>query len=162
MTKLEKELNELDAQGMCEEQKCYVVAKAWYDTMYTMAEEIERKVLDENEFITDATGCPAMDGLRARHSYEFAYNKAEFSRYLKLFYAECDRRGIEWEWNKTIYGKALNAKKEAEHNLINWFKHQVEDAWVGFIDEDVEMLIRHWKYREKLLDLAMKLNAGHS
>ena len=158
-----KVMGELDKRGMSEEQKCYAVSKAWYDTMYQVAGDIENKVLDENEFISYFPECPAMHGIRAKHSYEFVKNEEEFQRYLELFYQECDKAGIAWEWGRVIYADAREACKKAENELIDWFNNQIEMAGIkGMMAEDhreiTDKVMKHWKYREQLVDIAMNWN----
>lgn len=152
---------ELCKCGMSDEQKCYAVSKAWYDTMYQVAGDIENKVLEENEFISYIPEFPAMHGIRAKHSYEFVENEEEFHRYLNLFYQECDKAGIAWEWDRVIYADAREACKKAENELIDWFNNQIELAGIkGMMAEDyreaTDMMRKHWKYREQLIDIAMK------
>lgn len=156
-----KVMGELDKSGMSEEQKWYAVSRAWYETMYQIAGDIENQVLEENEFISYIPECPAMHGIRAKHSYEFVKNEEEFQRYLELFYQECDKEGIAWEWNRVIYADAREACKKAENELIDWFNNQIEMAGITEImgkdlREVTDKLMQHWKYREQLIDIAMK------
>lgn len=160
-TMLGKIMVEMDTMNMSEEQKCYAVSKAWYDTMYQIAGDIENKVLKENEFISYIPECPEMHGIRAKHSYEFVENEEEFQRYLELFYQECDKAGIIWEWNRVIYADAREACKKAENELIDWFNNQIEMSGIkGVMTEDhrevTDKLMKHGKYREQLIDIAMK------
>lgn len=156
-----KVMGELDKRGMSEEQKCYAVAKACYDTMYQIDGDIENKVLEENVFISYIPECPTLHGIRAKHSYEFVENKEEFQRYLELFYQECDKRGVPWEWNKTLYGDAFVCLKKAEGELLEWFKNQIETARVkGMADERhseaIANMMNDWMCRKQLIDIAMK------
>lgn len=158
---LDKIMVKMDTMNMSDEQKYYAVSKVWYDTMYQVAGDIENKVLEENEFISYIPECPEMHGIRAKHSYEFVENKEEFQRYLELFYQECDKAGIAWEWNREIYSDAREACKKAENELIDWFNNQIEMSETkGMMAEDhreaTDRLMKHWKYREQLIDIAMK------
>lgn len=162
-TMLGKIMVEMNTMNMSEEQQCYAVSKAWYNTMYQVARDIENKVLEENEFISYIPECPEMHGIRAKHSYEFVENEEEFQRYLELFYQECDKAGIAWKWNREIYADAWEACKKAENELIDWFNNQIEMAGIkGMMAEDhrevTDRMMKHWKYREKLIDFAMKWN----
>jgi len=160
-----KELNdiirEMDGLKMSEEQKCYAIAKAWYETLRDTAAEIEKQILQEHEFYSVCPECPELDGKRAEYSCEFVKNEEKFNEYMKLFYAECDKQGIAWEWNKTIEGDAWYAMKEAENALIDWFEKSISKF--GQIKQlrelhpdSIELMRKHWKYREQLIDMAMK------
>ncbi len=153
---MHKSMYELDAMGMGEEQKRYVVAKAWYDTMESEAVEIEAKILSENEFYSDIPECPDLHGLRAKKAYEFVDNEAEYTRFQKLFYEECGRRGLPWEWNRTLSADASEAKKLAEDALLDWLWQELCMASKRPLTRvDFDRLRGHWKHRGVLIDIAM-------
>lgn len=143
----------LDKTGMSEEQKRYALAKAWHDTMESEAIEIEEKILSENEFYSDI---PGLHGLRAKKSYEFVDNECEYTRFQKLFYEECSRRGLPWEWNRTLSADAREAKKLAEDALLDWLWQELGMASKRRLSKvDFDELRRHWKHRGELIDIAM-------
>lgn len=161
MDKLNEINQKLNDLKLSEEQKAYALAKAWYETLHNAEEEIEAKVLQENEFLSVCPEIPELDGKRAERAYEFVKNEEEFKRYQKLFYAECDRQGISWEWGKTIDGDAFYALKEAENILLDWFEKSIEKfeqikSLKKAKKESIELMRKHWKYREQLIDMAMK------
>lgn len=163
MDKLNEINQKLNDLKLSEEQKAYVLAKAWYETLKNADEEIEKKVLQENVFyIKENKGSIRhgrylmTKGDRVKASYEL--DEEQFNKYMKLYYAECDKQGIKWEWNRCIDADARESLKKAENVLIDWFIGQTNKfKELKCLDmANIELAKKHWKYREQLIDLAMK------
>ena len=50
MKELNEIIREMDGLKMSEEQKCYAIAKAWYETLNETAAEIEKKILQAGDY----------------------------------------------------------------------------------------------------------------
>lgn len=166
MKSIEDLIKEMDKLKMSEEQKAYAISKAWYETLSSSSEEIERKVLQEHEFISVCPECPDLDGKRAIRSFEFVKDEKQFNEYLKLFYEECDKQGIAWKWNEPIDFNAHNEMKKCENALIDWFEKSVSkfekiNKLMKLNQEKLSFMKKHWKYRAQLIDLAMKWNSEY-
>jgi len=123
-------------------QENYLKAKCYFDFLREEAKEIEKKI--EAEMGKDIIGI----------DWKEEGNK-EVKQYLEL----------SWKYNKEIipniqYNKCLEADArellhEAEKQLINFVKKNLPENFVVKA-EDINTMMQHWKYREKLLKLILK------
>lgn len=171
MKTLEQITEEMKKSKMSDVQITYAIAKCWYEVLHDADKEIEKKVLEEHPFyiledkekLEDGTYC-FKKGTRITNSFELDLDGEQWNEYLKLYYEECTNQGIKWEWNKTIYGEAFYALKAAEELLLDWFENSVSNfPQINQLQKEhpdsIKMMRKHWKYREKLIDLCMKWNS---
>ena len=153
-------------------QKTYLIAKAMEDEINAKDEEIKRKVLAENEYYI----CDEMWELEYRRNpnaeRRITNPKADFllcdendmtayNDYLDKLYVEYLKTGIADERGRGWIpsAKAHNIRHETENALLDI----VIELFKGTEYEDaIRQATKHWKYREQLLDITMKLKAAEN
>lgn len=147
-------------------QATYYIAKAAEETINEIDEEIKRKVLSENEYyITDELwelmtkrGINPADRRITEPKNSYEMSEEEMKDFVKKLYPEYLKAGIADDRGEGYIpsARAREARYEAEKALINI----VIDL---FKNTEYEELFRraaqHWKYREQLLELILKLKA---
>ena len=150
-------------------QETYIIAKAMEEEINAKDEKIKRKVLAENEYyITgelweltlkrDPNAERRITDPKSDYKMFSDADTAQQNDYLDKLYAEylkagiADERGRGWIPSakvRNVRGKAENALLDI---VIELFKDtEYEDA--------IRQATKHWKYREQLLDITMKLKA---
>lgn len=157
------------AEEIADLQATYYIAKAAEETINEIDEEIKRKVLAENEYyITgelweltlkrDPNAERRITDPKADYKMFSDTDTAQQNDYLDKLYAEYLKAGIADERGRGWIpsAKVRDVRHEAEKALINI----VIDL---FKNTEYEELFRraaqHWKYREQLLELILKLKA---
>ncbi len=130
-------------------QDQYFKAKAKLETVKFIEHENKTKILANNIF-TDEEGNRILTADR-----DFLINSKEFNHFLELLFIENKEAGlpvtnkdesIDWKFQKKVY--------DLENEL---FKLQLETIPQG-LREDVKNAQQHHKYREKTLDLILRLS----
>lgn len=150
-------------------QQTYFVAKAFYETVKETAEEIEKRVLAENEFYETEESAEKMQKrggtgkpkriLDPDLTYLFVEDKEQFNRYLTLCYAEYQKAGIADSRGKEYCpdAESRDLLRQAEDVLLDYVESIVPS---GLIDaKTFKQMKTHWKYREQLLNLILRLEA---
>lgn len=154
------------AEEITDLQATYYIAKAAEETINEIDEEIKRKVLSENEYyITDELwelitkrGINPADRRITEPKNSYEMSEEEMKDFVKKLYPEYLKAGIADDRGEGYIpsARAREARCEAEKALINI----VIDL---FRNTEYEELFRraaqHWKYREQLLELILKLKA---
>lgn len=148
-------------------QQTYFIAKAFYETVKGTAEEIERRILSENEFYETKENAEKMQKrggtgkperiLDPNLTYLFVDDKEQFDRYLTLCYAEYQKAGIADSRGKGYCpdAESRDLLRQAEGALLDYAESIVPS---GLIDaETFKQMKAHWKYREQLLNLILRL-----
>ena len=144
-------------------QKAYIIAKAAERTIKEVAEDIQRKILSENEYFI----MPEFNGRRGvakRITEPKRTYMMEDEIFLNDFLVKCyeeyqkagiaDSRGKEYSPEATAH----DAKKEAENLLLKLAIELLPDE-LAEEKETLRKAVNHWKYREQILDLILKLRA---
>lgn len=144
----------------------YFLAKALYETVKEIAEEIQKKILEENEFYETQEIANMMvkregDGnpkriLNPFNTYMMDMD-TDFQKYLDLTYAEYLKAGIADERGRDYIpeARAKEAYYEAEKQLIN-FAIDIIPAEMSE-KESLRKAVKMLKYRDKVLDLVLRL-----
>lgn len=150
-------------------QETYLIAKAMEEAIEEQDKEIKRKVLAENEYyingeLWELTKKRHPDAERRitdpRDDYKMFSDTdtTQQNDYLDKLYTEylkagiADKRGKGW----IPSAEAHNIRHKAENALLDI----VIELFTGTEYEDaIRQATRHWKYREQLLDITMKLKA---
>ena len=147
----------------------YFNAKALYETIKANAEEIQRKVLAENEFYETAEVAEMMekrggDGKPKRIlDPDLTYMmdlETELPRFIDLCYPEYVKAGIADKRGKDYIPEA-NAKDlmyEAEKQLVQYAIDIIPDEFGE--KETLRKAVQMIKYRDKVLDLVLRLESG--
>ena len=141
-------------------QNTVLVLKAQVKAIEEITQEIEQKILDENVYLVSDENRRAFEIEEKRITKPFntyLMDTEEFENdYLEKCYAEfkkvgiADTRGKEW-----IPGaEQKKALKNAEDELLNF----VIDALPSEIACKLIEARYHWEYREKIIDLTLKLS----
>lgn len=144
----------------------YFMARALYETIKEAAEEIQKKVLAENEFyeseeITEMMVKRGGDGIPKRildpnHTYMMADDDTQFQKFLDLIYLEylkagiADKRGRGW----CPEAEAHDLYCEAEKQLVLYGIDIMPDIPEK---EILRKAIKNYKYKENILDIILKL-----
>lgn len=147
----------------------YFNAKALYETIKANAEEIQRKVLAENEFYETEDIAEKMqkrggDGKPKRIldpdlTYLMDLEK-ELPRFIDLCYPEYVKAGIADSRGKDYIPEA-NARDlmyEAEKQLVEYGIDIIPDEFGE--KETLRKAVQMIKYRDKVLDLVLRLESG--
>lgn len=146
----------------------YFNAKALYETIKANAEEIQRKVLAENEFYETEDIAEMMekrggDGKPKRIiDPDLTYMmdlETELPRFIDLCYPEYVKAGIADKRGKDYIPEA-NAKDlmyEAEKQLVQYAIDIIPDEFGE--KETLRKAVQMIKYRDKLLDLVLRLES---
>lgn len=143
----------------------YFASKAFYETIKGQAEEIQKKILAKNEFyatddmmeITIARGGIEADKRILRPFETFKMNDDDFQKFLDLCYEEYKREGIEDKRGKEYCpeSEAHDLYWEAEKQLVLYGIDLIPDGMKE--KETLREAIKNVKYKEKVLDLVLKL-----
>lgn len=147
----------------------YFNAKALYETIKANAEEIQRKVLAENEFyetedVTEMMEKRGGDGKPKRIldpdlTYMMDLEK-ELPRFIDLCYPEYVKAGIADPRGKNYCPDAQSRELllEATRQLVEYGIDIIPD---GFGEKEVlRKAVQMIKYRDKVLDIVLKLESG--
>ena len=146
----------------------YFNAKALYECIKQQVEDIDIKVLQENEFYESEKWLKMMEkrggnGNRKRIKRPFdtyLMEEADFQKYLDLVYAEyvkagiADKRGREW----CPEAESGDLYREAEKQLVQYGIDIIPDEFGE--KETLRKAIQMIKYRDKVLDLVLRLESG--
>ena len=146
----------------------YFNAKASYETVKANAEEIQRKVLAENEFYETEDIAEMMEKrggsgkperiLDPDHTYMMDL-ETELPRFIDLCYPEYVKAGIADKRGKDYIPEA-NAKDlmyEAEKQLVEYGIDIIPDEFGE--KETLRKAVQIIKYRDKVLDLVLRLES---
>ena len=148
----------------------YFNAKALYETIKANAEEIQRKVLAENEFYETEEWVDIKEKrtktktkpkriLNPDDTYLMDLDK-ELPRFIDLCYPEYVKAGIADSRGKNYIPEA-NAKDlmyEAEKQLVEYGIDIIPDEFGE--KETLRKAVQMIKYRDKVLDLVLRLESG--
>lgn len=158
------EYNKAELQAL---QQIYFVAKAFYETVKETAEEIERRILSENEFYETEESAEKMQKrggsgkperiLDPELTYLFVDDKEQFDRYLTLCYAEYQKAGIADPRGKEYCpdAESKGLLKQAEEVLLDYAERIVPSDLIN--EKTFKQMRTHWKYRKQLLDSILRL-----
>lgn len=159
-----------DKELLAKLKKNYFMAKALYETVREMAEEIQRKILKENEFYeTDdiaemmksrgGSGKPIRI-LNPDNTYMMDLEK-ELPRFIDLCYPEYVKAGIADPRGKNYIPEAEEKDLfyEAEKQLIEYGIDIIPDEFGE--KETLRKAVQMIKYRDKVLDLVLRLDCGN-
>ena len=147
----------------------YFNAKALYETIKSNSEEIQRKVLAENEFYEteDVTGIMKKRGgdgkpkriLDPDLTYMMDLDK-ELPRFIDLCYPEYVKAGIADKRGKDYIpeAEAKDLMWEAEKQLVEYGIDIIPDEFGE--KETLRKAVRNIKWKDKVLDLVLRLESG--
>lgn len=151
-------------------KKNYFIAKALYETVKEKAEEIQRKILEENEFYETEEHAGMMIKRGGSGKTKRIYNPddtymmdldEELPRFIDLCYPEYLEAGIADPRGKNYIPEAeeKDLLYEAEKQLVEYGVDIIPD---GFDEkETLRKAVRNIKYRDKVLNLVLKLDCGN-
>ena len=144
-----------------EAQNAYLIAKAIEETIKEAADDIQKKILSENEYFI----MPEYEGRRGvvkritepKRTYMMD-EEIFLNDFLAKCYEEYQKAGIADSRGKEYCpeANAHDAKKEAENLLLKLAIELIPDE-LAEEKEDLRKAVNHWKYREQILDLILKL-----
>lgn len=143
----------------------YINAKALYETIKQQSEDIQTKVLQENEFYESEERSERMkqrggNGNRERivRPFDtFLMEEVDFQKYLDLIYAEYLRAGIADKRGRDYVPEAESSDlyREATKQLVEYGIDIIPDDFGE--KETLRKAVRNIKWRGKVLDLVLKL-----
>lgn len=140
----------------------YFTARALYETIKELAEEIDAKVLAENEFYETEESAIIMGHekperiLISDHTYMMDLKK-ELPRYLDLVYPEYVKAGIADPRGRDYipYAEEKDLYFKAKRQLVEYAIEIIPDTYPE------KSVLKKWslnlKYEEKILDIILKL-----
>lgn len=131
----------------------FFMAKALYETIKDQAEEIQKKILAENEFY-DAM---EVDKRILEPFATFKMNDNDFQKFLDLCYEEYKKAGIEDKRGKEYCpeAEAHDLYLEAEKQLVLYGIELIPNGMRE--KETLKEAIKNVEYKEKVLDLILRL-----
>ena len=146
-------------------KKVYFEARALYETIKEEAENIQATILANNEFYeseewTERKATRGGDGERKRILKPFdsyLMNDEAFQKYLDLCYKEYKKAGIDDKRGREYCpeAEAENLFWEAEKQLVLYGINIIPDGMAE--KETLREAVKNIKYKEKVLDLILKL-----
>ena len=143
----------------------YFMARSLYETIQKQSEEIQEKILVENEFyatddmmeITIRRGGTDADRRILKPFDSYKMSDDNFQKYLNLCYEEYKRAGIEDKRGKEYCpeAEAHELYWEAEKQLVLYGIDLIPDGMKE--KETLREAIKNSKYKEKVLDLILRL-----
>lgn len=125
----------------------YFKIKTRLDKIQAISKNNERKILSTNKFYDDR-------GKRVLIDANNIADLNEFKRFLNLLYIENKKAGLQVTDPDLVPGwKERKELKLIEDQLL---KLQLETLPCG-LKKDIAQAQNHWKYRQKCLDLILKL-----
>ena len=140
-------------------QKEYILAKAHNDNVKRIEEESKVKVLSENKFYTadhEEAGEKEQRILKSNGDYHMS--ESDFTKYCKLCLVEYLKNGLDVpNYNTTPNYKTSKELKQAENKII---KIGIDIIVIkeNANREEYNKIANHWKYREELIDLILRLD----
>lgn len=145
----------------------YFNAKALYETIKQQAEDIDAKVLQENEFYESEEKAEMIqkrggNGIRERITRPFdtyLMEDTDFQKYLDLIYAEyvkagiADKRGRGW----CPEAEAGDLYRLATKQLVDYGIDIIPDCFGE--KETLRKAVMNIKWRDKVLDLVLRLES---
>ena len=142
-------------------QKTYITAKAAEEAIREISEDIQRKILAENIY----TASPEFQNRRGigeritepKHTY-LMDEEIFLNDFLEKCYAEYQRAGIADGRGKEYIPEAVarDTRLDAEKALIEIAIDILPEIPEK---ETLRKAINHWKYREQILELILRLDA---
>ena len=146
-------------------QEAYLIAKAMEEEINAKDEEIKRKVLAENVYYKSdeiwelwEKRFPGSERRITEPRDDYEMSEGDMQDYIDKLYTEylkagiADERGRGWIPSAKVH----NIRHETENALLNI----VIELFKGTEYEDaIRQATKHWKYREQLLDITMKLKS---
>lgn len=149
---------------ICTAKEVYFVAKALEDTIRAQAEDIQRKILANGNYLVcdELWEMENHGGLNSRRITEprntYLMDEKIFSDdFLEKCYAEYVKAGIADSRGKEYIpeANAHDARREAEKVLLQL----AIDIFPDIPEKEMlKQASKHWKYREKMLDLILRLD----
>lgn len=146
-------------------KRVYFEARALYETIKEEAENIQTSILASNEFYeseewTERKVTRGGNGERKRilkPFNSFLMNDEDFQKYLDLCYEEYKKAGIDDKRGREYCpeAEAENLFCEAEKQLVLYGIGIIPDGMVE--KETLKEAIKNIKYKERVLDLILKL-----
>lgn len=141
----------------------YFNAKILYETIKEKAEEIQRKILTENEFYETEKNMKMdkhITPMRITRTFDtYLMSEEDFQKYLDLCYSEYVRLGIADPRGKEYIPEAEERDLffEAQKQLIEYAIDIIPDEFGE--KETIRKAVRMIKYRDKVLDLVLRLES---
>lgn len=148
-----------------EEQKTFIVAKSWYEFLQSESDEIEKKIISENEFLypVDFKRAGIKKGDRITDINDICFLSKvpeEWKRFYDLYYSECKNRGIAKAYNEDITAEARKIYLQAGNILLDVFfeKAKKHNFAYNLDNAAITAIKRNLVNREKFLNLAMSID----
>lgn len=159
-----------NATQIMEACKLYLLAKAIEDDVKARARAIETKVLSENVYLDDMEkinrlNTAAEQGGSSRRLTQqritrpfdtYKMSDTDFQDYMEKCYQLYLKDGIAHPKGKGYIPEAPaeETRRQAEDYLLDVFRKITPDI---LSDKEFEEMRHHWKYREKLIELALDM-----
>lgn len=158
-----------DRELLAKLKKNYFMAKALYETVKENAEEIQKKILTENEFYETEDIAEKLEKRggsgKPRRIFEpdntyMMDLETELPRFIDLCYPEYIKAGIADPRGKDYIPEAEEKDLfyEAEKQLIEYGIDIIPDEFGE--KETLRKAVQTIKYRDKVLDLVLRLDCG--
>lgn len=141
----------------------YFMARAMYETVKETAEEIEKNILATHEFYASEEWTERMmrrgNSEKRKRIYRpfdsFLMNETDFQKYLNLCYEQYRIYGIDDPRGREYCPDAESRElyKEAEKQLVDYAIEILPTE----MREDIRKAVRIVKYRDRVLDLVLRL-----
>jgi hypothetical protein len=145
----------------------YFMTKALYETIKEEAYEIQKRILEENEFYEEEETAKKLGERRGDdkprrildpdQSYMMVEDKDNFYKYLDLCYAEYVKAGIADKRGRDYIPEAESKDlyRKARKQLIDYGIDIVPDGYPE--KETLRQAVRNIKWGDKVLDLVLSL-----
>ena len=141
-------------------QKAYLIARATEETIKGIVQDIQKKILANGEYMVmpefkNRKGTPERI-TEPKHTY-LMDEEIFINDFLEKCYAEYQKAGIADSRGKEYIPEAVahDTRKQAENELLRLAIDIIPNDLTG--KETLKKAVNHWKYREQILDLILKL-----
>lgn len=143
----------MDKNELKRAQREYREAKAENDRALSIEEQAKAIVLQGNVFSEEETGERI-----TKASSDFLMSDDDFKKYIDLCYIERKKLGIDVPAENTADCYTHEALRQAEDKLLDLAFKVLPKTHKGInLHEKLELVRKHWKYRQEFIDLIMQL-----
>lgn len=136
----------------------YINAKAMHETVKAIEKRVKTRVLAENIFLYDKEYEERREEERIlNHGDDYMMNDSDFTRFCKLTHEGYLKEGLDVPNQDTTPDyKTFKELQDAEKKLIK-LGIEFTQGKNGITRQDLERMANHWKHREELIELLLRL-----
>lgn len=140
----------------------YMMAKAYYETIHEKEIECDKRVLESHIFYKDEKWMEMIANHTKKRILDpedsYLMNEQDSQEYYTLIYEEYKKEGIDHPNGRTWIPSSIakDLLRKSENALMDY----AIDIAPEELRETLETAKHHWKYRDTLLNIILRLDCG--